>query len=257
MFPNRLKTPEHGKPFDVVVFDLDSTLVAIEGLDWLAAHKHREQDVVSLTKKSMDGQMDFREAMRRKMAILSPSEEDMKRLGEAYGDHIVPGAREVIEALHAQGKEVWIVTGNFEPAVGMIAAKLGIPAQRVVCNHLYFDSQKHYAGFDQDNPLAGNGGKALVLKHTLGRDKRIVFVGDGMTDLEVKDHVSLFVGFGGVAEREMVKRKADCYISSFSLIPLLSIIKQYESPKNAGAVFHAPSPFSFMDMAWMRVGRSR
>jgi phosphoserine phosphatase len=51
---------------DALVFDLDSTLVKIEGLDWLAVHKKVDDKVVHLTKKSMDGVLDFNLAMIKK-----------------------------------------------------------------------------------------------------------------------------------------------------------------------------------------------
>lgn len=59
--------------FDAIVFDLDSTLVKIEGLDWLAKHKNKGREVSILTKKSMEGKIDFHESMIKKMKLISPS----------------------------------------------------------------------------------------------------------------------------------------------------------------------------------------
>ena len=51
----------------------------------------------------------------------------------------------------------------------------------------------------------------------------LLFVGDGITDLEAKDVVDLFVGFGGVARRPAVEAAADAYITKNSLLPVLDI----------------------------------
>ncbi len=215
--------------FEAIVFDVDSTLVDIEGLDWLARHKGCADSVVALTKRSMDGQMDFGEAMKQKMAILAPSQAELEKLGAAYCDHVVAGAREVINEIHHQGKEVWILTGNFDVAVHILAHHLGIPRDRVICNHVYFDEQGAYAGFDQRHPLAKNGGKAIEIQKVLDeKGKRIAFIGDGITDLDVQPYVDLFVGFGGVVTRDIIKKKADAYISTPNLLELLPILQRKE-----------------------------
>lgn len=225
MSPNRPLELGRIQPYDAIVFDVDSTLVTIEGLDWLAKYKGCEDGVVELTRRSMEGIFDFQEAMIQKMNILSPSYADLERLGQAYCDHIVPGAADAIAQFHAQGKEVWILTGNFQPAVGILARKLEIPIDRVISNRVFFDDAKAYAGFDAESPLAKNGGKAIKIQDVLNREgKRVAFVGDGKTDLEVKPYVALFIGFGGVAERAIVKAEADIYISELSLASLPDLI---------------------------------
>ncbi len=216
---------KNGLLFDAVVFNVDSTLVTIEGLDWLADYKGVSEKVKVFTKKSMEGDIDFNTAMRQKMGAIAPSYADLELLGQVYCEQIVTGAEEVISLLQAKGMEVWILTGNFQPAVGLLAKKLKIPQRRVICNQVFFGSEGQYLGFDAESELSHNGGKAKKIQ-IVGdyKGKRIAFVGDGMTDLEVKDRVSLFVGFGGVAQRDIVKKNADFYISEPSLRPLLEIL---------------------------------
>ncbi len=213
--------------FDAIGFDLDSTIADIEGLDAMAKHKGCEAAIVELTRRSMEGNFDFQEAMLQKMKILSPSREDLLWLGKEYCAHIVPGAKDVIDWIHEQGKEVWILTGNFQPAVGMVAEHLGIHPARVIANRVFFDREGQYAGFDSNSPLARNGGKAIEIRKIASHEgKRVAFVGDGKTDLEVKPFVSLFIGFGGVAERQIVKEQSDVYISEPRLGSLINILKR-------------------------------
>lgn len=238
---------------DAVVFDVDSTLVDIEGLDWLAHNKGCAREVVSLTKKSMDGIMDFHEAMVQKMHILAPTHDDLIGMGQAYCDHLVPGAVEVIEALKHMGIEVWLMSGNYRPAVAILADRLGIDPDKILCNTVAFDINGKYIGFDKDNALAKNGGKAEKIYDVLrGADKRIVFVGDSATDLDVKGHVALFVGFGGVVARDVVKTQADYYIAEKNLLPLLNIIDPPDHVTPPAR--HKAQPVSRLNFSWKRMG---
>ncbi len=46
-------------------------------------------------------------------------------------------------------------------------------------------------------------------------------VGDGVSDLETRPVVDLFVGFGRYATREKVKREAAAFVTSLSSVPAL------------------------------------
>ena len=50
-----------------------------------------------------------------------------------------------------------------------------------------------------------------------------MLVGDGVTDLEARDAVKLFVGFGGVARRERVAAEAEVYIETDRLSAIVPL----------------------------------
>lgn len=255
--PNRQRAPERQGPYDTVVFDVDSTLVTIEGLDWLAKHKGCEREVVELTKRSMDGLMDFHDAMTEKMRILAPNHEDFVRLGLEYCRSLVPGAAETVARLKKLDKEVWLMSGNYAPAVTILADRLGIDPAHVLCNRVFFDAANgDYLGFDAENPLAKNGGKAAKIREVLqGKRKRIVFVGDSATDLDVQNHVSLFVGFGGVVTRDIVKQHADRFIGERNLLPVLDIVAEAQRHKLPEKKARDTRPaISFSGLGWKRLG---
>jgi phosphoserine phosphatase len=211
------------KFYNAVVFDLDSTLVKIEGLDWLANRLGKLDALSKLTKQSMDGKISFQEAMKIKMATIAPSFKDLLDLGNAYSESLVEDAKEVIRAIQSLDKDVWILTGNFQPAVGKAAFALGIPKEKIICNEIYFDEEGKYKGFNIGHPLAANGGKAVMLNKYLNKQKT-VFVGDGYTDLEAQKEVTLFIGYGGVVKRENIRKASNIYLLCESLSPLLKII---------------------------------
>ena len=67
----------------------------------------------------------------------------------------------------------------------MVATVLGIPKEKVICNEIYFDSDGKYKRFNVNHPLSSNGGKAIMIKRHI-KEHKIVFIGDGYTDLEAQ-----------------------------------------------------------------------
>lgn len=206
-----------------IIFDLDSTLVRIEGLDELARRKGKYHVVSKLTKLSMEGKISFQKSMIKKMEIISPSRNDLAWLGEKYKRNLVPGSKKLIRRLNELNKNTFLVTGNFKPAVLPLARYLCISERNVYCNDIFFDTMGEYKAFTWKNYLSKNGGKSKLIK-SLDLKGRSILIGDGSTDLEAKNAVDMFVGFGGVTERTYVKENADRYVSRMEqLIPILGL----------------------------------
>lgn len=210
--------------FDSVVFDVDSTLVSIEGLDFLARLKGKEEELSKITKAAMGGSMSMRKAMEIKMKTIAPSYADLVRMGQEYINNVTPGAIETIKILKNYSIKVWVLTGNFNPAVLMLAEFLGIGPDNVLTNEIYFDSKKNYLGFDLDNPLSNNGGKSVTINKHKDVMQRTVLVGDGSTDLDAKNVVDLFIGYGGAVYRPNVERYSDVYITEKNLQAIIPYI---------------------------------
>lgn len=207
-----------------IIFDVDSTLVTIEGLDFLAELKNKQAELVSLTSQAMNGQLSMRKAMEIKMNTIRPSYSNLVQMGQAYLDHIVPGAQETIPQLQAAGHTVWILTGNFQPAVGMLADCLGIPPKHVITNEIEFDEHGEYVGINLDHPLSNNHGKAKIIQQYGKRLQNAIMVGDGATDLDTKLVVEKFIGFGGVVFRPAIAKVAEVYIKKLDLREVLNYI---------------------------------
>jgi phosphoserine phosphatase len=77
-----------------------------------------------------------------------------------------------------------------------------------------FDDNGDYTNFDRRSLLARAGRKELVVRAVRARSKGgAAMIGDGASDLEAKPAVDLFIGFGGVAERPLVRENADVFVS--------------------------------------------
>jgi phosphoserine phosphatase len=211
------------KPFDLIIFDVDSTLVTIEGVDWLAAQKGVSDEVAHLTQQSMDGSIAIEAIFEQKLNMLSPSKSELELIGNHYCKTLTEDSAEVIEALQSLRKEVWLVTGSFEPAIAILAQMLQVPLANIRTNTVYFEDCGCYKAIDATGHLTKQDGKARIVKE-LGRGKQTAFIGDSVTDLATKPFVDLFVGYTGVITRKKILEEADTFITSPSLSPLLSLI---------------------------------
>ncbi len=214
-------------PVKWVIFDCDSTLSEIEGVDELAALRGSEVEaqVAELTRLAMEGEIAIGEVFARRMDLIRPDREECERIGQRYIDTMEPTAQSVIRALRAKGWQVAILSGGFAPVIGPLAGLLGI--ERVEAVPLLFAEDGRYLDFGRDYPTTRNGGKTEVISALKAETSPdfVVMVGDGVSDLETKPEVDLFVGFGRYAAREKVKAGADAFI--YSLEELLPLLEQW------------------------------
>lgn len=214
----------------MVFFDCDSTLTSIEGIDELARLKGQLDQVAELTRRAMDGELTLEEVFAERLALLRPSHADLRQVAQAYVAHLVPDARQTIRALTAAGCSVHIVSGGLLEAVQVLSRTLDVPADHVHAVPLEFDHlagqwwryREHAYGGNPNEiylsvphtPLAGSHGKAAVVSQLAAGEGDTMLVGDGVTDLEARCAVKLFVGFGGVVSRPKVQAEAEVFIRS-------------------------------------------
>lgn len=203
-------------PPKLICFDCDSTLSSIEGIDELARVRGPEifAEVEAMTNDAMNGKLRVEEVFGRRLEIIEPRREDALTVGRRYIETIEPTARSTVATLVERGWTPIIVSGGFRPAIRPLADVLGIA--RVEAVDLWFDEAGHYRGYDEAFPTTRSGGKPEVmqqLKQEL-KPERIVMVGDGVSDLETKAGVDLFVGFGRYVVREKVQASAGIFIHS-------------------------------------------
>ncbi len=206
--------------FQSIVFDCDSTLADIEGIDELAGD--RIDEIQALTAAAMDGRVPLQEVYGRRLDILRPTRRRVDAIGDMYVERLVLDAEATVAALLWLGKDVRVISGGLLPPVLAAATKLGIPSASVSAVRIDFAPDGAYAGFDSDSPLARSGGKLEVVESwNLGRPS--LLVGDGATDLEASAGVDIFAAFMGVAWRPVIAQDADVVLRSRSLAPVLAL----------------------------------
>ena len=211
--------------FRTVIFDCDSTLCAIEGIEELS-HAHREE-IARLTTEAMNGTLPLQEVYGRRLELIRPTTADLARIGALYIERLVAGAAETIDTLRAWGVDVHVLSGGLAPAVRTVARHLGIPDDHVAAVEIDFAPDGSYRGFSGDSLLARSHGKRHWVEAQGDRLAHpILLIGDGMTDLEARPAIEAFAAFTGVVARPEVVRRADVVIAGPSLTALLPYVRR-------------------------------
>jgi phosphoserine phosphatase len=196
-----------------VFFDVDSTLVTIEGIDILGGGN---PDIAKLTERAMNGEIPLEAVYAKRLEIIRPTRAAVDNLAQRYIDSVVPGAQRALGILRDAGVQIHLVTAGIAQAILPLAAHLAVPERTVHAVALRFNDSGEYDDFDRRSFLTRSGGKELVVRDVLARSKgKSAFVGDGASDLEAKPAVDRFVGFGGVHVRAKVKENADVFAMNF------------------------------------------
>jgi len=196
-----------------VFFDVDSTLVTIEGIDVLGSGN---PEIARLTEQAMNGEIALEEVYAKRLDIIRPSRADVEALAQRYIESLVTGAPETIATLRAAGVQIHLVTAGIAQAVQPLALHLGVPERAVHAVALRFNAACEYEDFDRRSFLTRSGGKELVVRDVRARTHgKAAFVGDGASDLEAIPAVDLFIGFGGVHVRPKVKENAPVFAMTF------------------------------------------
>ncbi|GAB1342913.1 HAD-IB family phosphatase [Gemmatimonas sp.] len=209
--------------FKTVIFDVDSTLAAIEGIDWLAALRDPEiaSESEELTAKAMAGEMPIEAVYTRRLARIRPTGAELLMLADAYQHTAEAGARELIADLQAAKVHVHLLSGGLRASIIPLALQLGVPADRVHAVSLARDDDGTFSLLDGEQPLATQQGKPLTVQRLQLRTPTVM-VGDGSTDAAVRGVVDSFIAYTGVARREKVVAVADAEANSFAALrPLL------------------------------------
>lgn len=206
--------------FNTIIFDCDSTLASIEGIDELAGDLLSE--IQALTNAAMRGEVPLEEVYGRRLEMIRPTREQVEDLSRQYVEALVADARETVAALIWLGKDVRVISGGLLPPVLALARELGIPGDAVAAVDIDFDEEGAYRDFERDSPLARSGGKEDVLRNwSIARPS--LLVGDGATDLEARPVVDFFAAYMGVAFRAHVAAHADAVLRAESLAPILRL----------------------------------
>jgi phosphoserine phosphatase len=224
-------------PFDLIIFDCDSTLSLIEGIDELARLAGQEAEIAALTTRAMEGDIPLEAVYERRMVAVKPTRAQLRAVRQAYRDKRVADAPDVIGALKAMGKEVFIVSGGLREAVADFGEWLGLAPDRIFAvgmeyNQLsgewwHYNQPNHTESFlaVEDHPLTATGGKAAIITQDIRSHYkgRAMLIGDGLSDLEARPAVDLFVGFGGAVKRARIAAEADVFIHTPYLSPIVAL----------------------------------
>lgn len=205
----------------LLLFDCDSTLSAIEGVDELGRLRGPEvfKAVEEMTNAAMNGGTPMEAVFAKRLEMIQPTLAELESIGQKYIAQVEPTAVESLKALRRAGWTIAVVSGGFTQAIRPLADYLGI--ERVEAVDLKFKSDGSYAGYNESCPTSKTKGKNVIARKLRNefQAKPVILVGDGASDLEVKEDLDTFIGFGRYAVRPKVKAGADVFIYALSELP--------------------------------------
>ena len=206
--------------FGLICFDMDSTLITIECIDELADFAGKKAEVSAVTEAAMRGEIDYRESLRRRLALLAGL--DARVLARVYGERLLlsPGARELLEAAQKAGLRTAILSGGFTYFTERLRIELGFDF--ATSNELEISGGKLTGRVVGDIVDASAKAHHLArLTDELGlRKEQVIACGDGANDLLMMAEAGLSVAFRA---KPATRAKADVAINFGGLDSLLNL----------------------------------
>ncbi len=202
-----------------MILDVDSTLCGIEGIDWLAKRSgpHVAEQTARLTDRAMNGEIPLEAVYGERLALIRPTLRDITALSGEYLRTLASDAADVIPRLREHGVEVILVSGGIRKAIEPVAIYLGLARDDLFAVELAWDANGSYAGFDTDSPLTSQDGKRTVVR-SLDLARPRLAVGDGSTDLAMRDEVDAFAAYTGFVRRDNIVQRADFSLGSYEAL---------------------------------------
>lgn len=189
-----IATRAAGRRKRLLIADMDSTIVASETLDELAAFAGVGEAVAAITLRSMNGEVDFVEALRLRVRMLRGLE--LSALEATWNKtRLTNGARELVATMRANGAVTALVSGGFTFFTRRVAALAGFHVHRA---NVLADDGSVLTGellgsvLDRDAKLATL--RELAQTHGLTLEETLA-VGDGANDLGMLAAAGLGVAF--------------------------------------------------------------
>lgn len=187
-------TPDEGRRKRLLVADMDSTIVEAETLDELAGQAGIKDRIAEITRRSMNGEIDFADALRQRVAMLQGLPcEALDATWQLI--RMMPGARELIATMRAHGAVTVLVSGGFTWFTSRVADRLGFDIHHA--NTLLDDGAVLLGKVAE--PVLDRNAKRDALLTIAGHRKlalsETMAVGDGANDLDMLREAGLGIAF--------------------------------------------------------------
>ncbi len=194
----------------LVLMDVDSTLIAQEVIELLAAKAGVAQEVIEITASAMRGEIDFEASLRKRVALLKGLPASV--IAEVQSEiSLTPGARTLIRTLHKLGHTVAVVSGGFLEVIEPLIQELKIDLYRANSLEVI---DGHLTG-NLVGPIIDRAAKAVALREfaaEVGVElEQTIAIGDGANDLDMITTAGLGIAFNA---KPAVRALADSAVSA-------------------------------------------
>lgn len=210
--------PAFGRKKKLLISDMDSTMIGQECIDELAASIGIGEQVAKITERAMNGELDFHEALKCRVALLAGME--AVRLEEVYRERItlMPGAETLVKTMRKSSAFTLLVSGGFTFFTQRVAEAIGFHGDaantlEIVEDRLtgrvvppILDKASKYEAL-----IASAREMRLDLSETLA-------IGDGANDLDMLKAAGLGVGYHA---KDIVRREVHAAVNHADLTAVL------------------------------------
>lgn len=171
-------TPQDNRRKKLLLADMDATIVAGETLDEIAARVGIGDEVAAITARAMNGELDFRQALAERVALLAGKPAALLQQVLDSGS-LNPGAETLVRTMKRHGAKTVLVSGGFTFFTAAYAAKAG------------FD---HHHGNTLE--IAGGLLTGHVMEPVLDKDSKRAYLADYCAQHGLPDGMALALGDG-------------------------------------------------------------
>ncbi len=213
--------PNNGKRRkQLLISDMDSTIIQQECIDEIADKLGIKEQVAAITQLAMNGELDFKEALRSRVALLANLPE--AKLHDVYNNHIslMDGAKQLVQTMKKHNAHTILVSGGFTFFTEKVAAEIGFNEQSA--NILQISNNKLTGKvqepiLDKEAKLKSLMDAVAALNITLDD---VIAVGDGANDLPMLQAAGMGIAYHAKA---FVQQQVHARINHCDLTSLLYI----------------------------------
>lgn len=213
--------------YKLIAFDMDSTLITIECIDEIADVTGKKAEVAAITEATMRGEItDFKESLRLRVGKLQGVTAAQMEQVRRERLQLSPGAKELVQAAHAAGLKVLLVSGGFTFFAEYVRGLLNIEFVRA--NVLEEKDGVLTGGLVQQcwGDICDGAEKRRTLLEVaslLGiRPEQCIAVGDGSNDIPMMEAAGLSVAYHA---KPRVRSVAKVCINEGGLDRLLELLR--------------------------------
>lgn len=213
-----LVQPAKGRRKAMLIADMDSTMIGQECIDELADMAGIGAHVAAITERAMNGELEFEDALRERVALLRGLDEAV--IGQVIAERIrfTPGARELLATMRARGAHAVLVSGGFTAFTAHVADTLGFDAHHA--NTLEIEVGKLTGTVAE--PILGRAAKLEALERIAAArgiaPAQVLAVGDGANDLAMLERAGAGVAYHA---KPSVAARCDLRVNHGDLTALL------------------------------------
>ncbi len=204
----------------LIVMDMDSTLIQQEVIDELADIAHVKDKVASITKKAMEGELDFNKSLKERVRLLKGLEEkDLENVKNNIT--FTSGADLLVSFSKKMGFKIGVISGGFTYFTSFVHEKLDLDYN--FGNKLEVKEGKLTGNIIGE--VVDRKKKAEILKNLAAQEKinleQTVAIGDGANDLDMLSTAGLGIAFNAKLK---VREKTKAFLSLPDLASVLFLL---------------------------------